>query len=123
MPRRPGITWGALCGHAKTLPGVEESTSYGTPALRVRGSFLARLREDGETLVVRVDPEERPLLMEAHPDVLFVTSHYEKWPLVLVALPRADPELVKELVEDAWAERAPKRAVDAWLKDHGVAEP
>jgi hypothetical protein len=117
MPRRAsGMTWKDVCAYATTLPGVEEGTSYGTPALRVKRAFLARLREDEETLVVPVDRDERPLLIDAHPDVLFVTPHYEHWPLVLVALPRANPELVKELVEDAWAEKAPKRTVEAWLE-------
>jgi hypothetical protein len=109
------MTWADVCAFARTLPGVEEGTSYGTPALRVKRTFLARLREDGETLVVPVDPEERAFLIDAHPGSLFVTDHYERWPLVLVALPKADPGLVRELIEDAWSERSSKRVVDAWL--------
>jgi len=31
---------------ALALPGVKEGTSYGTPALRGRGRFLARLHDD-----------------------------------------------------------------------------
>jgi hypothetical protein len=116
------MTWDEVCAYAKTLPGVEEGTSYGTPALRARSAFLARVREDGETLVVPVDPEERPLLIEAHPDVLFVTKHYENWPLVLVALAGARPQLVRELIEDAWAEKASKRVVDAWLAEREGVE-
>ena len=87
--------------------------------MRVRRAFLARMREDGETLVVGVDPDERPLLIDSHPEVLFVTPHYESWPLVLVALPKADPSLVRELVEDAWAAKAPKRVVEAWIAERG----
>ena len=117
MARGRGMSWEDVCAHAKTLPGVELGTSYGTPALRVKRAFLARLREDGETLVVPVDPDERPLLVDAHPDELFVTKHYENWPLVLVALPHVRPQLVRELVEDAWAAKAPKRLVDAWLTE------
>jgi hypothetical protein len=116
------VTWEEVCAFATGLPDIEIGTSYGTPALRVRGSFVARLREDGETLVVRVDPEERPLLLEAHPDVLFVTPHYEGWPLVLVALSRAAASLVVELIEDAWAEKAPRRLVSAWLAEQGRGE-
>ena len=37
------------------LPEVEAGTSYRTPALKVRGKMFARLREDGETLVVWTD--------------------------------------------------------------------
>ncbi len=108
------MTWDDVLRIGLELPGVEVSSAYGTPALRVRGSFMCRLREDGETLVVRCDPDERPLLVEAHDGVLFVTRHYEAWPLVLVSLPRADEQLVRELVEDAWVERAPKRLVAAY---------
>ncbi len=33
-------------------PEVTDGTSYGTPALKVRGKLLTRLKEDGESLVV-----------------------------------------------------------------------
>jgi hypothetical protein len=112
------MTWDDVVALARALPEVEEGPAYGTPALRVRGRFLGRLREDGETLAIRCDFDERPLLVDKHAE-LFVTPHYEDYPLVLVALPAADPELVRELVEDAWAERAPKRLVKEWLAATG----
>jgi hypothetical protein len=112
------MTWDEVVALACALPEVEVGAAYGTPALRVRGKFLGRLREDGETLAIRCDIDERPLLVEKH-DELSVTSHYEDYPMVLVALPAADPALVGELVEDAWAERAPKRVVQAWLAASG----
>jgi len=112
------VTWDDVVALARPLPDVEEGTAYGTPALRVRGRFLARVREDGETLVIRCDIDERPFLVGKHAE-LFVTPHYEDYPMVLVSLPVADRELVRELVEDAWAERAPKRLVEAWLESTG----
>lgn len=72
---------------AARLPAVEEGTSYGTPAWRVRGKFFARMREDGETLVVKVAPEEKPLLMASEPKVFYETDHYRGHALVLVRLP------------------------------------
>jgi hypothetical protein len=55
------------------LPGVEESTAYGNPALKVNGQLLAcvpahRSAEAG-SLAVRVDFEERTELLAAAPDV------------------------------------------------------
>jgi hypothetical protein len=44
------------------LPDTVEGTSYGTPALKVRDKMFARLREDGETLVVWTDFLEREAL-------------------------------------------------------------
>jgi hypothetical protein len=110
------MTWDDVVAPARALPEVEEGTAYGTPALRVRGRFLGRVREDGETLAIRCDIDERPLLVEKHAE-LFVTPHYDDYPMVLVSLPTADPQLVRELVEDAWAERAPKRVVASWLAE------
>jgi hypothetical protein len=109
------VTWDDVVRIGLELPEVEVGSAYGTPALRVRGSFMCRVREDGETLAIRCDIDERPFLIEANADVLFVTRHYESWPMVLVALPRADEPLVRELVEDAWVEKAPKRVVAAYL--------
>ena len=109
------MTWDDVVALALELPGVDVDTAYGTPALRVRKKFMGRLREDGETLAIRCDLDERPLLVEANPETLFVTPHYESWPMVLVALPRAEAELVRELVEDAWLLKAPKRLVDSFL--------
>ena len=51
--------------------------------------------------------------------MLFVTPHYEAWPMVLVALPKAGEQLVRELVEDAWVEKAPKRVVAEYVSARG----
>ena len=107
------MTWDDVVTNGIALPAVEVGTADGTPAVRVQGRFMCRLREDGVTLAIRCDPEERPLLLDAHPDVLFLTPHYDTSPMVLVALPRADAALVRGLVEDAWAERAPRTLVEA----------
>ncbi len=108
---RTGVTWDDVVRIGLELPEVEVGSAYGTPALRVRGAFMCRVREDGETLAIRCDPDERPFLIEANAGALFVTPHYEAWPMVLVSLPKAREQLVRELVEDAWAEKAPKRLV------------
>jgi hypothetical protein len=114
------MTWDDVVEIALELPEVSVGSAYGTPALRVRRAFMCRLRDDGETLAIRCDPDERPLLIDAHDGVLFVTPHYERSPMVLVALTRADTALVRELVEDVWAERAPKRLVAAWRAGRGI---
>jgi len=111
------VTWDDVLDVARRLPGVEVGTRWGTPALLVGRAFLGRLREDGETLAIRCDLDERPLLLEAHPQALFLTSHYRDYPMVLVSLPVADDQLVRELVEDAWLDRAPRRVVDRYLAE------
>ncbi|AJY28816.1 yjbR family protein [Burkholderia thailandensis 34] len=90
--------------------GVEDGMSYGTPALKVRGKLLARLREDGDTLVVKgVGPDERAWLIESAPDVFYVTDHYLGWPMVLVRLSAAQPDTVKALLLREWRATVPAK--------------
>ena len=56
---------------ALALPGVEEYTSFGTPAFRVRGKMLARLREDGVLVLKPIEDAEQRFLMETRPGAFF----------------------------------------------------
>lgn len=71
-----------------TLPDVEEGTSYGTPAWRHRGKLLARLHQDGESIVLKVGDETRDHLLQADPGTFFITDHYAGYPMVLARLER-----------------------------------
>ena len=84
------------------LPGVEESTAYGSPALKVHGKLLAcvpahRSAEPG-SLVVRVDFDDRAELLAADPDVYYVTDHYLNYTAVLVRLSRITPDVLRDLL-------------------------
>ena len=84
------------------LPGVEESTAYGSPALKVRGKLLAGVpthhsAEPG-SLMVRVTLEDRAELLAAAPDVYYVTDHYLDYSAVLVRLSRVTPTVLRELL-------------------------
>src|SRR5580693_5202833 len=68
------------------LPGAVEGTSYGTPAFHVRKTLFARQHQDGESLVVRIDPQERAVRVAADPKTYSVTDHYVNYPLVLVRM-------------------------------------
>jgi hypothetical protein len=92
---------------AKQLPGVVDSTSYRTPALKVNGKLLGRLKEDGETLVLSGIPiEQRAMLIKAEPDLFFFTDHYRDYPMVLVRLSPAGPEDIAALLFARWREVA-----------------
>src|SRR5688500_2744114 len=94
------------------FPGVETGTSYGAPALRVRGKGMCRLRTDPDALVVRVvDLMDRQALIQSRPDAFFSTPHYDGYPYVLVRLDVVELDELAELLEDAWRIRAPKRLV------------
>jgi len=98
---------------ALALPEVEEGLCYGTPGLRVAGKFLARLKEDGDTLALRMGFEERAALLEAKPSVYYLTDHYLNYPAILVRLSRIREKELAFILEQAWLCRAPKKLVAA----------
>ena len=104
------LTWEDVVAIGTRFPEVEEGTCFGTPALRVRGKFMCRLRTDPDALVVRViDRADAEALLLGRPDVYFSTPHYDGHPYVLVRLEAVSEEELAELLEDAWRLRAPKR--------------
>src|SRR5262245_27933345 len=107
--RKKGVTVPRLRRIFGELPGVEEGPCYGTPGWRVKKRFLARLKEDGETLVVKVGDEERDILMAADPKTFFVTPHYFGYPTVLVRLPNVRLPVLREVLERAWQRAAPPK--------------
>src|SRR5574341_2457196 len=101
-PRAKGVTEHDARRLLLALPGVEEGPCYGTPGWRVKKKFLARLRDDGATLVVKVGDEERDILMAADPKTFFITDHYVGYPTVLVRLHGVRKDLLREVLEHAW---------------------
>ena len=102
------IGWDDLVAVARKLPEFEETTSYGRPALKVRGKFFAALRTNPDAIVVRCDLDEKPLLLDARPDVLFETPHYHGWGYMLIRLD-APIDDVREFLTDSWLLAAPKK--------------
>jgi hypothetical protein len=74
------ITFDTVREIGLALPGVEEGTAYGAPALKVHGNIMAcmamnRSAEPG-SLGVWVDFDDRAELLAMEPDVYYVTDHY-----------------------------------------------
>jgi hypothetical protein len=97
------MTFDASRKIALALDNVEEATSYGTPAFKVGGAMIARLRDDVGALVVKTGSiEDRDELIAADPETYFITDHYLKYPYILVSLARAEPDAVRDLLKGAW---------------------
>ncbi|HLZ65383.1 MAG TPA: MmcQ/YjbR family DNA-binding protein [Aliidongia sp.] len=105
------FTWADLRSLILQFPGVEEGTSYGTPAFKVRGKLLTRLNEDGVSLVVKVGLDERAHLMAIDRDNFYITPHYKDWPAMLVRLDGVPIDILRRLLEETWRAAAPKKLV------------
>jgi hypothetical protein len=110
------MTFDELRKFALLWPDVEDGTSYGTPALKVRKKMLARLKEDGDSLVMPgVPQDEREMLVESSPKVFYFTDHYRDYPMVLIRLSKAKRTDVEPLLRRHWRTLASKAA----LKQYG----
>ena len=99
---------------AMAMPEATEGTSFGTPAFHVRKKLFLRLKEDGESIVLRINVFEREYLLEAEPDAFYITDHYRDWPAVLARLAVLTPERLRPHVEDSWRMMAPAKLVAAY---------
>jgi hypothetical protein len=99
---------------ALAWPEVEDGTSYGTPALKVRKKMLVRLKEDGDSLVMPGVPiDERGMLVESQPKVFYFTDHYKDYPMVLIRLSKVKRLTVEPLLRRQWRALASKKAIGA----------
>lgn len=107
--RELDVTWETVRELVRALPECEEGTSYGTPAFKVKGNLFVRLHQDGDAVVVRIEPAERAMRMAADPEAFFITDHYAAHPWMLVRLSAVGRDDLAELLEDSWRLRAPPR--------------
>src|SRR6186713_1962781 len=101
------MTFDEVKAVALTLPEVEVSTKYdGSPVLKAAGSFLAGIATDesadADTLVVRMEHEERQYLLEDAPDTYYVTEYYERHPVVLVRMQQLEHDALRDLLSVSW---------------------
>jgi hypothetical protein len=119
VTKRTAVTFEQVRLAAQAFPGVATSTSYGTPALKVRGKLLARVHQSGECLVLRADLLDREILMQSDSRVFYITDHYRNYPWVLVRFSAVDVGALPNLIERAWRSVAPKSLVAKYDGDSG----
>ena len=88
------------------LDGVQEGTSYGSPALEVRDqafvSIATNKSAEPNSLVARLSFIERDLRLRAEPEIYYLEPHYEGYPCVLVRANLMTDDALAELLETSW---------------------
>jgi hypothetical protein len=100
------ITFDTVRKIASGLPGVEESTSYGAPSLKVGGRLLAcpaiNKSAESNSVSVSIDFDQREALLAEAPDTFYITHHYVNYPVVLVRLSAIKADVLRDLLHAAW---------------------
>ncbi|MGA2345938.1 MAG: MmcQ/YjbR family DNA-binding protein [Candidatus Sulfotelmatobacter sp.] len=97
MKKQP-VTYDTVRRVGLTFPNVEESTSYGTPALKTKGQLFVRLHQDLDKIVVKMPFDRREELMAADSETYFITDHYRDYPWILVSLAKVPREALPDLL-------------------------
>jgi hypothetical protein len=84
------------------LPNVEEGTSYGTPALKVKGELFVRLHQDLDKIVLRMPFDRREEMIEDDPETYSITDHYRDYPWILVSLAHVRADALPDLLNIAY---------------------
>ncbi len=101
------VTLDEVLAMGAKLPGVVRSTSWGSPALKVKtGAGKLQLiacvptnksAEPG-SLMFRMDRRERAALIDEAPEMYYAPEHYVGYDAVLVRVARLTPELAHDLL-------------------------
>jgi hypothetical protein len=105
MPRKK-VTFDVVREIGLALPDVEDSTTYGSRALKVRGKLLACLAinksAEPDSLAVRIDFDQRDGLLAEAPEMYYLTDHYRNYPVVLVRLSQIRVDQLRDLLGASW---------------------
>ncbi len=123
-------SWDDVRRIALALPETDEQTSHGNVTWRVRekGFVWERPLRRGDQEALGAGAPAGPIVgvrvehlvakeawLDAEPEVVFTTPHFDGYPAVLVQLELIDVARLEELIEEAWLARAPTRVAKAYL--------
>ena len=102
------------------LPETTEKLTWGDdenlghPTFRVRDKIYVIMAEDESGGSIRTTPGEQGELMSAFPDAARFASHVGRFGWVDVDFAGIPDEVLREVIEGAWARTAPKKVAEAW---------
>ena len=103
---------------ALSFAGAYERPYFGKPSIFVGETFLCRVHDREEAVViVQGSMEMRNVMLEAEPRLFYITDHYRNFPTVLARLGALDKKTLKDLlgarlarIEEKAAKKRPRRA-------------
>ena len=108
MAAAPMDDWTAVAACALALPSSEAATSYGRPAIKVRGKTFVSTGPEADSFHLAATHEEKAVLLESDPTVFWQTPHFANWPGLLVRYGARDTDRIAALIARAWWDRASK---------------
>jgi hypothetical protein len=84
---------------ALAIPGAKEVLWFKKPAVFVHDQFLTKVHDKEDAMTLRVSSMEmRDMMLEAEPELFYITDHYRNFPFVLARLKTLTPKVLKEML-------------------------
>ncbi|MGO1410316.1 MULTISPECIES: MmcQ/YjbR family DNA-binding protein [unclassified Microbacterium] len=118
---------------AESLPDVTMRPAWGNRMWRVHDRGFAWERPlnrtdhgalgdaapNGEIAAARVEHDiAKQAMVSSEPERFFTIPHFDGYAAVLIRLEAIDVDRLREVVVDAWLDRAPKRLASAYLEEN-----
>ena len=92
---------------ALAIPGTVEVLWFRKPAVFLHDQFLTKVHDKEEAMTLRVSSMEmRDMMLEAEPELFYITDHYRNFPFVLARLSALTPKTLKEILAGRAAQLA-----------------
>ena len=98
---------------AAAYPETIEASHFDTPDFRVRGKIFATARQDAARAVLKLPLHIQEAMVENQPEVFSLTPGWGKHGWTFVQTDKIDPDLLKDLLDLAWRQVAPKKLAAA----------
>ena len=84
---------------ALSVPGTYQKLYFNKPSIFHGDDFVAVVHDKHPAVVLRVSSiEMRDMMLEAEPQLFYITDHYKNWPGLLVRLDALDRATLKSLI-------------------------
>lgn len=91
-----------------------EEDNPGHPTFRIRDKIFVIMAVDESSASIRTSMAEQSDLMSAFPDAARIASHVGRYGWVTVDFDGIPDEVLREVIESAWARTAPRKLAAAW---------
>jgi hypothetical protein len=81
------------------IPGAENRLWFRQPSGFLHDRFLAKVHHKEEAVTLQVGSMEmRDMMLEAEPELFYITDHYRNFPFVLIRLKTLTAKVLKEIL-------------------------
>src|SRR5581483_74487 len=109
---------------ALAIPGSKEVLWFRKPAVFLHDRFLTKVHDKEEAMTLQVaSMEMRDMMLEAEPELFYITDHYKNFPFVLARLSALTPKTLKEILVGRAAQLAQNADKVAARKKRKVEKP